>query len=261
MQEETGSYALALFSVPISSGGPQNSVPTTPGVPGSNVISMFTNVTERLTTSQPPDHTPNDPQSFSSIPPFFWEHPELSPWAGVNLKVYLDDQFTNEIADFKLTSNLAYYSDTAHPWPTDLSGDNTYYWRLRPRYLGSTVILGAWSQGKSIVRVGLVPTNLTESVSFATPTFSWTMVENASGYDLQVDNDPNFGSTAINNSTTQNEYTPTTSLQNDVYYWRVRAKLLGGIKNESKSCPDVQPVLSGTDRTGAGRSQRTGSDR
>ena len=233
MQEETGSYALAMFSVPSGSGSPQDSVPTSPAIPGSNVLTQFTNVTERLTTSLPPDHTPNDPLSFSSIPPYFWEHPEVAPWAGVNMKVYLDEQFTTQVADFTLTSNLPYYSDTAHPWPNDLSGDNTYYWRLRPRYLtGGSAYLGAWSEGRSFVRTGLIPINLSESVSFATPTFSWDMIEGSSGYDLQVDNDPNFSSTVLNVSTTQNEYTPTSSLPNDIYYWRVRSKRYGNATNE-----------------------------
>jgi hypothetical protein len=232
MGQDTGSLALALFSVPWGSGTPQDSVPATPGIPGGTVLTHFASVTERLTISLPPDHTTNDPQSFSSVPPFFWEYPEVAPWAGAVMEVYLDQQFTTKIGEYILTSTDPYYADNVHPWPTDLSGDNTYYWRLRPRYLVGIAILGAWSEGKSFVRTGFVPTNLTESVTFATPTFSWDMAEGASSYELQVDNDPAFGSLALNVTTTQNEYTPQNPLPNGTYYWRVRMRRHPNVTNE-----------------------------
>ena len=69
-------------------------------------------------------------------------------------------------------------------------------------------------------------------MTFATPTFSWDMVEGAESYDLQVDDDPSFGSTAININTRQNSYTPTTTLANGQYYWRVRVRRDGGMIND-----------------------------
>jgi len=58
------------------------------------------------------------------------------------------------------------------------------------------------------------------------------MVEGAESYDLQVDDDPSFGSTAININTRQNSYTPTSTLANGQYYWRVRVHRNGSVIND-----------------------------
>ena len=149
------------------------------------------------------------------------------------MKAYLDEQFTSEIASYTLTSNAAYFARTYHAWEEDFSGDNTYYWRIQPRYrVGTSLYSGAWSQGWRFEREGFVPINLATSVTFATPTFSWDMVEGAESYDLQVDDDPSFGSTAININTRQNSYTPTITLANGQYYWRVRVQRDGSVIND-----------------------------
>jgi hypothetical protein len=115
-------------------------------------------------------------------------------------------------------------------------GDNTYYWRIRPRYrptlTGGSLFNGVWSQGWSFERHGFVPQNLTTSVNFAMPTFSWDMVEGAESYDLQVDDDPGFGSTAINIQTRQNSYTDIHTLANGTYYWHVRVRRNGDVIND-----------------------------
>jgi len=65
---------------------------------------------------------------------------------------------------------------------------------------------------------GFLAKELSEAVTFATPTFSWSLVEGAESYDLQVDNDPNFGSPEVNINTRQNTFTPTYTLANGTYY-------------------------------------------
>ncbi len=236
MQQETGSYAVSLFSVDTSTGQPKDSVPADPNLPGSNLLSRFASVSERMNLRMPPN-AELDPTTYPSILPIFWEYPTGSvttaPWAGVNAKVYLDPQYTTEAANFDLTSNGAYYADMAHAWPSDFDGDNTYYWRIRTLYRDSIgTYLGAWSQGWRFERQGFTPVNLAESVTFATPTFSWDMVEGAKDYDLQVDNDPNFGSPTVSVNTSQNTYTTLTTLANGTYYWRVRVQRYGGVENE-----------------------------
>ena len=85
-------------------------------------------------------------------------------------------------------------------------------------------------------RAGFVPEDLESSVTFATPTFSWAQAEGAQAYDLQVDNDPNFGSPEVSASNTgQNSYTPITTLERGAYYWRVRADRYGTISNDWSS--------------------------
>jgi hypothetical protein len=205
-QDTTGSYAISLLSLPSGSGLPQDSVPSDANVPGSGLISRFSNVTERMNLSMPPNDAGVAPSIYPSILPFFWDYPVLSPWSGAIMKAYLDPLFTTEAATYTLTSNTAYYAQTSHAWGNDFAGDNTYYWRIQPRYRDGTcdLCLGAWSQGWRFERQGFVAQNLLTSVTSATPTFSWDMVEGAEYYELQVDDDPNFGSLTININTRQN---------------------------------------------------------
>jgi hypothetical protein len=233
-QDTTGSYAVSLLSLTdVTSGSPLDSVPSDPNVPGSEPLSMFSNVTERMNQVMPPNDDGVDPSTFYSIPPFFWDWPVLAPWAGAYMKAYLDPLFTTEAATFTLTSNTPHYARTFNAWETDFKGDNTYYWRIQPRYkVGSTYYNGVWSQGWRFEREGFKPTNLVTSVTFATPTFSWDMVEGAETYDLQVDNDPAFGSPEININTRQNSYTHTSTLANGTYNWRVRVKRNGSVTND-----------------------------
>ena len=232
-QDTTGSYTISLFSLTDTiSGSALDSVPSDPNVPGSAPVSRFANVTERMNQVMPPNDAGVDPTTFPTILPFYWDWPVLAPWAGANMKAYLDPLFTTEASTYQLTSNSPYYARTYHAWDQDFKGDNTYYWRIQPRYkVGSTYYNGAWSQGWRFERQGFVPQNLITSVSFATPTFSWDMVEGAETYDLQVDDDPAFGSTAISKTTRQTSYTHDTTLANGTYYWRVRIKRNGSVTN------------------------------
>lgn len=231
-QDTGGSYAVSVFSLPASSGQPQDSVPSDPAIPGSGPISRFSNVTERLNLLAPPNDAGIDPYTTPSVLPFFWDWPILAPWSGAYMKAYLDPQFTSEAGTYTLSSDTAYYGQISHAWEKDFLGDNTYYWRVQPRYrVGSNLYNGAWSQGWRFERLGLTPQNLKTSVTFATPTFSWDMVEGAEYYDLQVSTDPSFGSTVINISTRQNSYTYENTMPNGSYYWRVRVRRNGSVVN------------------------------
>lgn len=253
MQEETGSYSVVLVSLPNGSGQPQDSVPSNTNVPGGGTLKRFSSVSEHMNIVMPFDTEGNDPSVMPSVLPFFWDYPTgatpATPWAGATMIAYLDPQFTTQAAKFDVVSNAPYYSPISHAWDNDLKGDNTYYWRIRPRYLiGSTPYLGAWSQGWRFERQGFVPQNLVESVTFATPTFSWDMVEGAEEYELQVDNDPNFGSPEINIRSTQTSYTFQNTLSNGSYYWKVRVRRRGNIVNEwspTKSFTLSLPTPSG----------------
>jgi hypothetical protein len=180
----------------------------------------------------PPNNLGGDPNVFPSVTPFFWDYPTGtspdSPWTGYNLEVHLDPKFTN------LKATIDGVLPFVH-WTKDLVGDNTYYWRIRPSYIDDVdkkIIRGVWSQPMRFERVGFLAQNLTESVTFATPTFSWSMVEGAESYELQVDNDPKFGSPEISIITKQTTYTPLFTLANGTYYWRVKVKRNGNVANE-----------------------------
>jgi hypothetical protein len=223
-------------------------VPSDPNVPGTGPISRFANVTERMNLVMPPNDAGVDPSTYSSVQPFFWDWPVLAPWSGAIMKAYLDPLFTTEAGTYTLTSDTAYYAQTSHAWGNDFAGDNTYYWRVQPRYrVGGALYNGAWSQGWRFERQGFIPQNLKRSVIFATPSFSWEKVEGAESYDLQVDDDPSFNSTAINVNTRQNSYTDIHTLANATYYWRVRVRRSGGVINSwttpDPDCPAPGPLV------------------
>jgi len=253
MQTDTGSYSLALFSLAASGGSPLDSVPHDPNVPGGEVISRFTSVSERLMARMPPHNGGIDPTRFPSVLPFYWDYPhgaesKDSPWIGYRVEVHLDPKFTS------LSNSKELKIDPPPPpapppqisppfvnWEKDLVGDNTYYWRVRPIYhlfsydslpYKYITYAGVWSQGMRFERRGFLAQNLTESVTFATPTFSWSLVEGAESYDLQVDTDPNFGTPEVNINTRQTTFTPQFTLPNGFYYWRVKVRRNGNVANE-----------------------------
>ncbi|WP_420643924.1 Ig-like domain-containing protein [Candidatus Leptofilum sp.] len=57
-----------------------------------------------------------------------------------------------------------------------------------------------------------------------TPTFSWSAAENATSYEIRVDNNPNMGSLEIHETgITSTSFTPDSALAEDTYYWIVIA--------------------------------------
>jgi hypothetical protein len=232
MGEDTNSVALSLFSVDQSTKNIQDSVPSSSS---TSILDRFTSVSERLNLAMPPNNISGDPSTFSSVLPFFFNFPSSTPWEGFNLQIALDARFTTPVRDYILTSNIPYLASpiyTEHTKVQDLQGDNTYYWRVRPQYNAPFDISGSWSQVGRFDRQGFVPQNLHVSVNFATPTFSWDIVEGVTFYNLQVDNDPNFGSPEIFIDTAQNSYTPQGTLANGTYYWRVQLQRDGGVTND-----------------------------
>lgn len=223
-EERTGSYSVTLLSLPAGgSGAPQDSVPSDPNVPGSGAISRFANVSEHVNVLTPPDSRGIDPTVFPSFPPFFWDPPVLAPWGGANLNIYLDTDLTTPISNYQTQTTGAYYGHIEHAWPSDILGDNTYFWRVQPLYYDPQGhVLGSLSYRPRFERVGFIAKNLQTSVTFATPTFSWDMVEGAQSYNLVVDNDENFATPIISINTTQNSFTPNNTLPNGDYHWSVQ---------------------------------------
>jgi hypothetical protein len=234
MSDETGSYAISLFSIPTAGGLPQDTVPSDPNATNNGYISRFASVSERNNLRYPLDDGGIDPATFPSIPPMFWDYSLGAPWTGARSETYLDELYTTVIGNYVLESNTWGYSPPSYTWLNDFSqGDNTFFWRVKNRYLlGGNIQFGAWSKGARYERWGFVPQNLVESVTFATPTFAWDRVEGALSYDLVVDNDPTFASPEININTSEPQYTPTTTLANAQYHWRVRVRRRGNVFNQ-----------------------------
>ena len=104
---------------------------------------------------------------------------------------------------------------------------DTYFWQARAR---NNVGSGDWSTGNWFtINVG-APNNvnpLTNDGTYSlTPTFDWSDVCGADGYDLYAVRYDETGTpqTAIYTGTTVSEYTPPSDLTPGVYAWYVRAK-------------------------------------
>lgn len=243
MEETTGSAAVNLFSVRAAGGHAQDTVPSDPAVmfiePGDGdtitILSRFASVSERLTPAMPPTNLTGDPTRWPSVPPFFWQWPvEVfgTYWHGYQFQAALDAQFTTVAWDYEMHISLPGFAPASHTTLDDILGDNSYYWRVRPVYDSQATKRGAWSAGSRFERAGFIAQNLRTSVTFATPTFAWDMVEGATGYDLQVDNDPGYGSPEISVTTTRNSYTPPRTLEQGTYYWRVRVRRRNNVAND-----------------------------
>jgi hypothetical protein len=240
MEQHTGSAALSLFTVPAAGGHAQDTVPSDPNVnyavldtgPGTTQLSRFTSVSERMNPAWPPTNATGDPTIFPSLPPFLWRWPKGAPWYGYHFQLSIDPLFTSVIVDVTAHVGGLNHVPSGYTHHNDAWGDNTYYWRARPIYDAGNAYRGAWSQPQRFERQGLVAQNLHTSVSFATPTFTWDMVEGAHFYEVQVDNDPGFASREAEAQTSRNAYTPQTALARGTYYWRVRVNRMDGVAND-----------------------------
>lgn len=110
-----------------------------------------------------------------------------------------------------------------------------WYWRVKAHF---STGWGNWSLRWSFTledgdTVPSAPTlfqpDSSSTVSDHTPTFDWNDPPYAYRYELKVDNNDSFISPEIHQTNLSNStYTPTTELNNDTYYWKVRAKNSAG---------------------------------
>ena len=237
MSQVTSSASLMLFSVNPDSGVIEDSVPMDPQVPGNAQLSRFTAVSDHMNLVSPPNIAYPDLNTVPSILPFYWDWPTgttpSTPFAGSVLEVYTDPSYTNRIAEFHIYSDSSYFGENNVTLLNDIIGDNIYHWRVQPRYKlpGYPEIFGAWSRGSSFRRLGFTVQNLWISITWATPTFSWDMVEGANSYRLQVSADSDFGSAVIDQVTSMTSYTPSATLAPGNYFWRVQVIRYDGIVN------------------------------
>ncbi len=118
-------------------------------------------------------------------------------------------------------------TDTSYTPSSALANEQTHYWRVRA--VDGDDQKGAWSDIHSLaVSIGAVsglsPADGT-SATDTTPTFSWTAVPGAAGYDLQLADNPTVVEAAQTQSVTAATYTPSSPLTDkQTYYWRVQAK-------------------------------------
>jgi uncharacterized repeat protein (TIGR01451 family)/CSLREA domain-containing protein len=143
---------------------------------------------------------------------------------------------------------------TSYTPSSDLA-EGTYYWRVRAKNILD--VYGLFSAPRAFT-VDTTPLNekaalLTPAngvfVSTVRPSFTWKAVTGAKQYRIQVDDDPQFGSPAINQRVATTSYaTPisATPLPQGLYYWQVLAIDPAGNEGTNWSDPRQFTVFIGT---------------
>ena len=106
--------------------------------------------------------------------------------------------------------------------------DGTYYWRVQAlvgttweAYVNARTFNKDWSGGGTIVPQLLSPAEGGVRAAFSSLDFSWSAVDGAATYRLEISTDPGFNSTAYTATTLRPQHTPKFRLPNNLYYWRV----------------------------------------
>ncbi|RIK28403.1 MAG: hypothetical protein DCC55_38720, partial [Chloroflexi bacterium] len=113
----------------------------------------------------------------------------------------------------------------AHHTPTKRLASNLYYWRVTPtdarNNRGQPSQTGSFTFTWNIAPQLLAPEHNIDTPYL--PRFSWTAVEAAQTYQLEISTQPDL-SAATAYQTANTDFTPTKALSNDQdYYWRVKA--------------------------------------
>ncbi len=105
----------------------------------------------------------------------------------------------------------------------------TYYWRVRSVSSTPATAYSAWSaarvvKAKFIAPTLLAPANvLTPAIGDTTPDFTWTAVNGATSYTINIATNSTFTAGLKTATVAGTTYTPTTALiPGQTYFWRVR---------------------------------------
>ena len=147
-------------------------------------------------------------------------------WHTVNNAVEYEIQ-VDDNPDFSSPQYDARQVESSFPIQAPLS-QGSYSWRVRA--FNEDERSGDWSETWNFiisippaVPTLSLPTDGTQAAINDMPPFSWTPVENAANYEVQVDDSQNFDSPNFGTRTTSTSYRLTGSLDQGLYYWRVRA--------------------------------------
>jgi putative hemolysin len=158
----------------------------------------------------------NGSSTCDDTPYFDWS----SVSGATSYRIQVDNNSSFSSPEIDTTTPNSYYTPA-----TALSPD-TYYWRVLAIDVCGE---GSWSAPWSFTILSTAPAPALLSPSNGsstcddTPTFDWSSVSGATSYRIQVDNSSTFSSPEIDTTTSSSDYTPTTALALDTYYWRVLA--------------------------------------
>ncbi|HPP40322.1 MAG TPA: right-handed parallel beta-helix repeat-containing protein, partial [Candidatus Kapabacteria bacterium] len=214
-----GDYRPLVGSPLVGAGSPVSGVTTDRlGVTRSTTAPTIGAYEEAILIGVPLLLSPANGQENIAIPPTL-EWGSVFTATGYNLQVSTSPTF----ATF-------FYNDTVTTTQKQLTGmsyNTIYYWRVRAVRPG---VIGGWSEVYSF-RTQLPPLgvpNLSQPFDNATnvsinPTFSWSSVPTATGYQLQVASDAGFATVVKDETATGTSKSVTGLSYNTQYWWRVRA--------------------------------------
>ncbi len=176
--------------------------------------------------SAPTLYVPTNGQTITESKP-------LLDWGEVDLaetyEIVVDDQDNFSSPAF----SQAGIEDSDYRTNNDLA-DGSYYWRVRG--IDNKERSGGWSSswqftvdtdGPATLSLQTPPNG--ETITDNTPLFDWTETSDAQVYELMVDNSNGFGNPEIHKSSlAQSEYTPISALDDNTYFWKVRARDAAG---------------------------------
>ena len=161
----------------------------------------------------------DDAHQSDTTPQFQWTAPATAD--GYHLQIATSNQFTTLVRNITLASTT---------YTTTTLADDIYYWRVRAEDQYSN--WGSWSEIRTLNIDTIVPDTpaLYEPVdgyytSDDTPYLDWFASSGAYSYDVQVSIEETFSSPVIyEQMLTETYYEISSTLSDDTYFWRVRAR-------------------------------------
>ena len=137
--------------------------------------------------------------------------------------------------DSKFTALLQTGTPTASNYTATTLADGKVYWRVRG--VSGAGVPGLWSvvYNVTVDTTGPAAATLTvlvngKGTNDTTPKLVWLKVNDATSYRIQIDNDADFSSPALNTTSPVPNYTVTTPLSYSTYYWRIQGTdVLGNV--------------------------------
>ncbi len=183
---------------------------------------------DKIPPAAPSLSSPANDVQFTGTPAFQWVRPSGA--------VYFEFQYgaTSDPGSFEYNSGLT--SRNTHT-PPPLQTNTEYYWYVKARDKA-----GNWSGWSAARTITILPPTPAKPVLSApgngtsgndpTPDFGWGAVGYAASYDIQISTRTSFVAPYLYLEETDlpsAAFTPTASLPDGRYYWRVRAKNENGI--------------------------------
>ena len=170
------------------------------------------------------------PQDGDSI---VYPDPFLLRWTAVpgaqkyQVSISSDPNLSSLVAGYPTVDEPTTTSATAYS-PASRLASGTYYWAVTP--IDAEGHLGTQSQVYNLTwtwpdSTTLSLTDLDPNPQVFDPQFSWTPVQGAAKYEVEVNSDQNWASgsrVCCSGTTVGTSLTPTVLLPADTYYWRVR---------------------------------------